>query len=233
MGIREKNCKENQRLRVERQICAWLPGAAYYRSRNFQRVILYFLLVFITTWALWFGADVVSVASVRSTLFTVGAFMPGIVALALTYRQRGLSGARTLLARLVQWDVGGRWLAFALLFMATVKVMVALIVRVTTGAWPLFGDEPVPLMQVIAISVTVAWLFMKTKGSLFATMLLHAAGNNTKDIVPSALQTVGNPWQFRASLPGLLTLAILWFFAAMFMYDMRRDTSVAGLVESS
>ena len=39
--------------------------------------------------------------------------------------------------------------------------------------------------QVIAISVTFAWLYAKTGGSLLLVMLLHAAINNTKDIVPA------------------------------------------------
>ena len=52
-----------------------------------------------------------------------------------------------------------------------------------------------------------------------------------KHIVPSALATLGNPWQLRASLAGWLTLAILWLFALIFLYDMRRDATVAALAE--
>ena len=40
-------------------------------------------------------------------------------------------------------------------------------------------------LQVIAISVAMAWLYQRTNGSLLLTMLMHAAINNTKDIVPS------------------------------------------------
>ena len=39
----------------------------------------------------------------------------------------------------------------------------------------------------ISISVTLAWLYARTDGSLLLTMLMHAAVNNTKDIVPSAV----------------------------------------------
>ena len=42
---------------------------------------------------------------------------------------------------------------------------------------------PVYLLQVTAISVVLAWLYWRTD-SLFVVMLLDAAVNNTKDIVP-------------------------------------------------
>jgi hypothetical protein len=38
---------------------------------------------------------------------------------------------------------------------------------------------------VTALSVAMAWLYAKTNGSLLLVMLMHAAVNNTKDIVPS------------------------------------------------
>jgi membrane protease YdiL (CAAX protease family) len=208
-----------------------------------------------------------------------------------------------LLARLVKIDVGARWFAFALLFMASVKLLVAAIVRVTTGAWPAFGDLPVPLLfagaifstvsggqigeelgwrgyalprlsrsiglgpasillgvlwasfhlplfyilggdtvgqsfpfyllQVVALSVAIAWVYMKTGGSLLITMLFHAAVNNTKDIVPSAMPGANDPLTLQASTVGWWTVAILWACAAWFLFDMRQDKTVAGLAEVS
>jgi len=91
---------------------------------------------------------------------------------------------------------------------------------------------PFYLLQVVAISVAIAWLFMKTRGSLLLTMLLHGAVNNTKDIVPSAVPEAGNPWILHASIVGWLTLLILWLCAAWFLFDMRRDTVVARLSEA-
>jgi membrane protease YdiL (CAAX protease family) len=259
----------------------------------------YFISVFVVTWGLWLAAESVTTPPVRTLLFYLGVFAPGIIALGMIYRKQGWAGVRELLARLVKADVGARWFAFALFFIATIKLLVALVVRVTTGDWPLFGTTPVPLMfaaaigstllggqvgeelgwrgyalprlariaglgvasvilgivwaawhlplffittadtvgqsfpfyllQVTALSVAVAWLYMKTNGSLLATMLLHAAINNTKDIVPSALAIPGNPWALRATMVGWLTLAILWLCAAWFLVDMRRDRSVADL----
>jgi membrane protease YdiL (CAAX protease family) len=262
---------------------------------------VYFTVVFLMTWTLWFAANAISTPVVRPLLFYLGVFTPGIVALALMYRERGANGVQQLLARLVKIDVGARWFAFALLFMASVKLLVAAIVRVTTGAWPAFGDLPVPLLfagaifstvsggqigeelgwrgyalprlsrsiglgpasillgvlwasfhlplfyilggdtvgqsfpfyllQVVALSVAIAWVYMKTGGSLLITMLFHAAVNNTKDIVPSALRGASDPWTLQASPVGWWTLAILWGCAAWFLFDMRRDKTVAGLAE--
>jgi len=44
-----------------------------------------------------------------------------------------------------------------------------------------FGQSfPVYLLSVTALSVAMAWLYWRTGASLLATMLLHAAVNNTK-----------------------------------------------------
>jgi hypothetical protein len=266
-------------------------------------VILYFAVLFFITWALWFAADAIGMAAPGRVLFYLGVFMPGIIAMVFTYREQGTRGVRAMLARLVKVDVGARWFAFALFFIASVKLLVALIVRIGTGAWPAFGDLPVPLMfgaaigstllggqvgeelgwrgyalprlarpmglgpasillgviwaawhlplffilgtdtngqsfpfyllQVTAISIALAWLYMKTSGSLLLTMLLHAAVNNTKDIVPSAEPVAGNPWLLHATPVGWLTLSILWLCAAWFLFDMRRDTTVARFAEAT
>jgi hypothetical protein len=85
-----------------------------------------------------------------------------------------------------------------------------------------FGQSfPVYLAQVTAISVAMAWLYWRTNGSLLMTMLLHAAVNNTKDIVPSVLPGATNPLPFHASLVAWLTVALLWIFAAVFLFQMR------------
>jgi membrane protease YdiL (CAAX protease family) len=41
------------------------------------------------------------------------------------------------------------------------------------------------LLSVTALSIAMAWLYWQTNQSLLLTMLMHAAVNNTKDIVPS------------------------------------------------
>lgn len=264
---------------------------------------VYFTVVFLLTWALWLAANMFSTPVLQPLLFYLGVFMPGIVALAMTYRARGVGGVQQLLGRLVKIDVGARWFLFALLFMASVKLFVAIIIRGTTGNWPVFGDQPVPLMfgaailstllggqageelgwrgyalphlsrsmrlgpasimlgiiwaawhlplffilggdtvgqsfpfyllQVVALSVALGWVYMKTDRSLLITMLFHASVNNTKDIVPSAMPGVDEVWTLQASTVGWLTLAILWSCAVWFLFDMRRDTTRARLAEVS
>jgi membrane protease YdiL (CAAX protease family) len=84
-----------------------------------------------------------------------------------------------------------------------------------------FGQSfPVYVLQVIAISVTMAWLYGRTKGSLLLVMLMHAAVNNTKDIVPSAVANAANPFALSTSLVAWLTTAFLWATAVYFLVRM-------------
>jgi len=174
--------------------------------------------------------------------------------------------------------------------MAAIKLAAALLLRVTTGAWPAFGQEPLYLMaiaivfstpvqageeigwrgyalphlsariglpgasivvgiiwacwhlpfffisgtdksgqsfpvyllSVTALSVAMAWLYWRTNGSLLLTMLMHAAVNNTKDIVPSAVSSATNAFSLSSSLVAWLTVAILWICAVYFLARMRR-----------
>ena len=63
----------------------------------------------------------------------------------------------------------------------------------------------------------MAWLYRHTNGSLLLTMLMHAAVNNTKDIVPSAVAGATNPFALSASLVAWLSLALMWTCAAYFL----------------
>jgi membrane protease YdiL (CAAX protease family) len=80
---------------------------------------------------------------------------------------------------------------------------------------------PLYLLEVTAISVTMAWLYWRTGGSLLLVMILHAAVNNTKDIVPSAQPGATNSLTLDASLVGWLTVALLWIGAVWFLTQMR------------
>lgn len=120
----------------------------------------------------------------------------------------------------------------------------SIIVGLIWGSWhlPLFfysnGDllgqsTPLYLLQVTALSVVMAWLYWRTNGSLLLVMLVHAAVNNIKDIVPSAATGATNPLTFNASLVGWLTVAILWIVAAYFLFQMRGVTALAKLDHAS
>lgn len=76
------------------------------------------------------------------------------------------------------------------------------------------------VLQVTALSVAMAWLYARTNGSLLLTMLLHAAVNNSKDIVPSATPGATNTFGFHASLVAWLTVTVLWICAAYFLVQM-------------
>jgi CAAX protease family protein len=80
---------------------------------------------------------------------------------------------------------------------------------------------PLYLLQVTAISVTMAWLYWRTGGSLLLVMLFHAAINNTKDIVPSAVPGATNALALSTSLVAWLTVALLWIVAAILLRRMK------------
>lgn len=77
------------------------------------------------------------------------------------------------------------------------------------------------LLQVTAISVAMAWLYWKTGGSLLLVMLMHAAVNNTKDVVPSAVSGVTHAVALGGSLVAWMTVGLLWPGAAYFLFRMR------------
>jgi membrane protease YdiL (CAAX protease family) len=87
---------------------------------------------------------------------------------------------------------------------------------------------PVYLLNVTALSVAMAWLYWRTSGGLLLTMLMHAAVNNTRDIVPSPAVAGSHPFAVSASMLGWLTTALLWAGAAYFLARMRRATLQPG-----
>jgi CAAX protease family protein len=88
---------------------------------------------------------------------------------------------------------------------------------------------PVFLLQVTALSVPVAWLYWKSGGSLLVVMLMHAALNNTSDIVPSVTPGAANPLSFGASRVAWLTVGLLWIGAACFLVRMRGVRTVPAI----
>jgi uncharacterized protein len=188
-----------------------------------------------------------------------------------------------------------RWYVFAVSYIFAIKLTVAVLHRLLTGAWPRFGDQSIVIMfaatifstvsggqageeigwrgfalprmaerlgfggasvllgmiwacwhlplffirgttttgqsfplyflQVTAVSVALAWLYERTGGSLLLTMLMHAAANNTKDIVPSAVIGATSPLALSTSLVAWLTVALLWIGAAFFLLRLRRVPS--------
>jgi CAAX protease family protein len=260
-------------------------------------VLRFFVLTYALTWSCFFSVIELSSrsapAAVRGPLLYLGVFAPSLVAIGLARLAEGRAGVRRLLSGLFRWQVGARWYLFAAGSMAAIKLLAALVHRITLGGWPRFGNEPwfimlaamlvstpiqageeigwrgyspprlaarlglgwasvllgviwacwhlplfffpaadtygqsfpVYLLQVTAISVAMAWLYARTNGSLLLAMLMHAAINNTKDIVPSALPGAANAFSLHASPVAWITVALLWVAAGYFLFHMRRQKS--------
>lgn len=75
-------------------------------------------------------------------------------------------------------------------------------------------------LQVTALSVAMAWLWERTGRSLLLVMLMHAAVNNTQDIVVSAIPGGARAFGFTASPLAWLGVAVLWIFALYFLKNM-------------
>jgi len=118
----------------------------------------------------------------------------------------------------------------------------SLLLGVIWASWhlPLFflpgsGSEgqsfPIYLLHVTALSVAMSWLYWKTGGSLLLVMLMHAAINNTTDIVPSALQGAVSPMSFESSFVAQATAGVSWALAALLLIRMRgAEVGSLGLV---
>ena len=145
--------------------------------------------------------------------------------------------AATLLSTVIGGQTGEEigWRGYALPRLATHVGLqgASIVLGVIWACWhlPLFflrgadtyGQSfPVCLLQVTALSVAIAWLYWRTHGSLLLTMLMHAAINNTKDIVPTIARTAANPMMPNASLSSWLTMALLWIAAGYFLVRMRK-----------
>jgi len=117
----------------------------------------FFLLTFALSWTC-FGALAVlarsgSMGVAGYALLLAGTFAPSIVAVWLTYRERGSTGVTALLERILRWQVGARWYLFAVALFPAVKLAVAITYCVLTGGWPRFGNES-PAIILVAMAVS-------------------------------------------------------------------------------
>lgn len=74
--------------------------------------------------------------------------------------------------------------------------------------------------QVVAISVALAWLYAESGGSLLLVMLMHAAINNSKDVVLSGASIAPGVFSLNAPLIAWLGLAVMWAWATYFLIRM-------------
>ncbi len=81
---------------------------------------------------------------------------------------------------------------------------------------------PAYLLQVIPMSVVLAFLYWRTDGSLLLAMLMHASVNNTTGIVPAAIGGSTASIALGGSLVAWATVALSWAVATPLLIRMRR-----------
>ncbi len=262
------------------------------------------MLTYIISWTCFISVAVLShrvhtntleLSTFQQVLLFLGTIAPSLVALWIVARSGVPGETQKLLNRVGKWQVNIGWYIFATGYIAIIKLAVALIYRIITGAWPQFGHEawyiiviaiifstwvqageeigwrgfalprmserfglslstlllgvlwacwhlplffvqgvdkygqsfPLFLMQVTLLSVAMGWLYWRTKGSLLLTMLMHAAVNNTKDIVPSIVPGAKDPFAFSRSPVAWLTVTLLGICAGLFLFQMRMVRTIA------
>ncbi|HTD70542.1 MAG TPA: type II CAAX endopeptidase family protein [Gemmatimonadales bacterium] len=119
-------------------------------------LVRFFVLTYALMWACFItvaAAGIPLYAPLGAVLALLGTFAPSLVALWLTSRAEGDSGVRALVGQAFRWRVAARWYLFALAYIPVIKLTVALVHRLATGAWPRFGDEPwYVILGAIAVS---------------------------------------------------------------------------------
>jgi CAAX protease family protein len=108
-------------------------------------LVKFFVLTYAVMWTCFISVAALAIPArtpLGTLLVHLGAFAPSLVALWLTARAEGGASVRTLVGRVLQWRVAAPWYWFAVGYIPTVKLTVALVHRVATGAWPGFGTEP-------------------------------------------------------------------------------------------
>jgi membrane protease YdiL (CAAX protease family) len=112
-------------------------------DRSVGSLVLFFLVAYSWMWACYIpvAAGVVP-APLHAPLLVLGAWGPSVAALWVTARSEGAAGVRRLIGRLLQGPVSARWVVFASVYMAALKLAVAALHRLALGAWPAFGHDP-------------------------------------------------------------------------------------------
>jgi membrane protease YdiL (CAAX protease family) len=109
-----------------------------------------------------------------------------------------------------------------------------IVIGVVWAAWhlPLFywfpqadtyrQSFPTYAVGVVAISVAMTWLYARTNGSLFLTMLMHSAVNQSTGLVSSAVPGATHVFALSTSPVAWMTVASLWTVAIYALIRMPR-----------
>jgi uncharacterized protein len=95
-------------------------------------------------------------------LFITGGFVPSLVAVLLTWKQQGASGLRQLRRRIIQFNIGWRWVlaAVAIVILSTVSQLVMISLLGQTFNMTLFLAQlgsVIPLLILGPISEEIGW----------------------------------------------------------------------------
>ena len=199
-----------------------------------MKLLTFFALTFMASWSLWFAAARLSGADAGFVSLSAG-----LRALAGVWPPFGntpwyLLIIATAFSTPVQAgeEIGWRGFALPQLSAAFGLPVASILLGVIWACWhlPLFfppiGDNtgqsfPVYVAAVTGISVALAWLYWRTKGSLLLTMLMHAATNNMAGIAHSQPVVGANPFTVRPTLVSCLTATFVWVPATYFLVTMR------------
>jgi len=108
-------------------------------------LVKFFVLTYAVTWTCFISVAARAIPArtpLGVLLVLLGVYTPSLVALWLTAQAEGGTGVRALLGRILWWRVPAQWFLFAVAYIPAIKLAVALVHRVATGAWPRFGHEP-------------------------------------------------------------------------------------------
>lgn len=100
----------------------------------------YFALIFLLSVPFWILGAVVTELPIPINLpiSALGAFMPAVAALIFVYREKGVDGAKALLARIADWRriPSARWLLAALVFWPATLALAWILMRLAGAALP-------------------------------------------------------------------------------------------------
>ena len=125
-------------------------------------LLKFFSLTFAVTWTCFiaaialagrFGSMDLAGPDFRTPLLYLGTFAPAFVAVGIIAWDEGRSGIDALLRRFT-WPSATRWYMFAIGYMAAIKLTVAVVYRLGTGAWPRFGSDPWYIIAVVIVTST-------------------------------------------------------------------------------
>ena len=115
-----------------------------------RSLLLFFLLTFLISWSLFIVAVVIShdsnsadspFSSLGYMIYFIGVFAPALVAIFLSWREKGKKAVGALLMKILKAPTDLRWYVFAICYLVTIKLLAAIIHRIIMGQWPLFGHE--------------------------------------------------------------------------------------------